>query len=129
MAKKRGFSSSSKSRRDAVVITNRRLPTLPYVSVPPTDVSSLLREIEDRRNFHPAGPQRDARSFALSSHSLSASPSKRRDVPRGVSFAVPDEVLICVRRRQRKEVLHALDKTGRAGQKPPRRNYYSDIHC
>lgn len=44
-------------------------------------------------------------------------------------FVHPKKVLICVRRKMRKQVLHAFNKTGKSGQRRPRRSPYSDIHC
>lgn len=41
----------------------------------------------------------------------------------------PEETVVCVRRSQRREVLHALRKTGKAGQKSPKYNRQSKIHC
>jgi len=40
-----------------------------------------------------------------------------------------DPVSICVRRSQRREVIHALRKAGRGGGKPPRRTWRSKIKC
>lgn len=37
--------------------------------------------------------------------------------------------LVCVRRQERREVLHALGKTGTSGQKSPVYNRESKIHC
>lgn len=46
------------------------------------------------------------------------------------SFAVPKQVLVCVRRKQRKEVMHALGHAGsRKRQAKPRRNETSYIRC
>lgn len=39
------------------------------------------------------------------------------------------EKTICSRRQDRKEVIHAFNKAGQAGQKPPVRNATSNIHC
>lgn len=37
--------------------------------------------------------------------------------------------MVCVDRQQRREVLHALSKAGKSGQKPPVFNWKSKIHC
>lgn len=46
-------------------------------------------------------------------------------------FAAPDiqRATICAKRAARKEILHAFNKTGKVGQKKPRRSPNSDIHC
>lgn len=55
-------------------------------------------------------------------------------VPAGVRFRLPRMVAICVRRKIRKEVLHAFRKTGKGGAKHRRRerakwNEFSLIKC
>lgn len=45
------------------------------------------------------------------------------------SFSTPMDTVQCVRRRVRKEVLHAFKKTGKGGQRRPRRNQWSHIKC
>lgn len=45
-------------------------------------------------------------------------------------FALPKQTVVCVRRKTRKEVLHARKKTGRGvRRRNPRRNQWSNIHC
>ena len=39
------------------------------------------------------------------------------------------KALICARRQQRKEVLHAQRRTGKSGQRSPRYNQHSKLHC
>lgn len=39
------------------------------------------------------------------------------------------QTMVCVRRQQRREVLHALQKTGQGGQKSPVYNWESKINC
>lgn len=46
-----------------------------------------------------------------------------------VSFRVPEAVLICVRRKRRKEVIHALGVAGARGLRKPRRSEFSEISC
>lgn len=132
----------SRSRRVTTVNANRRLPTTQYdlinfIEGLPARHPSPSIAIEDRRTFHPDGEFRNARSYNSSSHSLvvgSPAPASHNsnrftDVPNSVAFASPDKVMVCVRRNARKEVLHALKKTGKSGQKRPRRSAYSDINC
>lgn len=105
-----------------------------------------LRDLEDRREWHPEGPFRPARSFRSSRHRLVVAgyPKVSQSPPRGrfrnaarssfgpaahVTFEVPEQVAICVRRRRRREVLFARRKTGRGGQRRPRWNWYSKVRC
>lgn len=129
----RNRNSDFKGRRvTSPANANRRLPTLSPSRQ--WDLEDYLISVEDRRTSHPDGPARAPRStrsthvnYAIASHpSRSSNPW---DVPTGVAFEDPSRVLICVRRKQRKEVLHALGKAGKVGQRRPRRNHYSEIHC
>lgn len=94
----------------------------------------LLRLYEDRRTWHPEAI-RPAKSFQGPTRLTikPAVPLKGRRLalypPAGISFAAPRRVLVCVRRHIRREVLHALRKTGRSGQKPPRQTLWSSVHC
>lgn len=102
---------------------------------------NLLSTYEDRRTFHPLGVYRPARSFSGLHHRLVLSPYKKahktlmkprvfRTFGNVVSFHQPSKTLICVRRRQRREVLHAFNRTGRgSGQRYPRRSWYSSVRC
>ncbi|AYQ58218.1 hypothetical protein [Microviridae sp.] len=93
---------------------------------------SRLSLLEDRRHFHPLGPVRPALSL------LSTRPRivVRKRAPGGkfalsphLSFEVPKSVAVCIRRKQRREVLFANKKTrGGAGSKR-RRNFWSLIRC
>jgi len=125
--------SKNKGRRGITQTTaNHRLPT----SSPTRqwDLSDYLLSIEDRRTSHPDGPVRAPRSTrAFHVNYQLAAPRQNKsnpwDVPSGIQFEDPSRVLICIRRKQRKEVLHALKKTGKSGQKRPRRNHYSEVLC
>lgn len=100
-----------------------------------------LTEIEDRRRWHPLGQAAPAHGLSKPRHRLKMSeplPRNRdafRDAirpkvsPSITAFSVPLPVAICVRRQRRKEVLHALNKTGKVGQKRPRRSEYSSVSC
>lgn len=137
MPRKSNRSNSPKSRRVTRSNANRRLPTFPSPQMDLEDWLNL-RQIEDRRTYHPDGPQRSPRStistYRLTVPNYGPPPIRSRTpvtdvIPAGVAFERPNEVLVCVRRKRRKEVLHALNKTGRGGQKSPRRTPFSDIHC
>lgn len=88
----------------------------------------------DRRVHHPLGEYRPA--VAFSGHPVRTNvvrPSKFKSnlyVSPKVRFAVPKKTLICVRRAERKEVLHALKKVGRGrGGGRKRRNWFSEVTC
>lgn len=97
-----------------------------------------LSEIEDRRTYHPLGSDRPALySVApLQVKDRRPSPRQRRagfrphSQTKGViAFAEPDQVVLCVRRKERREVLFAkrFHKRGRGG--PRRRNWTTQISC
>lgn len=123
-----GRRSTRRTQRDNISIANRDL--LPSVYLRPIRVTPL----EDRRNYFPDPLVRPAGYVGVRSvRSLNINAIRRgrerlgRDV---FSFNDPKRVLICARRQERKEVLHALGKTGRGGRKRNRRrNEYSDISC
>lgn len=93
--------------------------------------------VEDRRLFHPLGPFRPARTVAGRSSSVTSSKSldhraksrSFKNLSSVISFAAPRDVLICVRRKSRREVLFARRKTRRGARSPKSRNWYSAISC
>lgn len=54
-----------------------------------------------------------------------------RDISRRVGFQHPWQVMICVRRRRRREVIFAFGKagSGKRKQNKPRRNFWSEVRC
>lgn len=113
-------------QRDGNTITNRRLlndsslrKQSYYVDSP---VSSSL---EDRREFYPA---RSRRPFLTTRGMVSNFSPWIVDVAR-VAFESPEKVMVCVRRKMRREVLHALRITGKSGTGKRRRTPASNIHC
>lgn len=133
MAKKR-----NRRGRDPSAIA-RAVPALPRVtpSLSPVDLSIF----EDRRTYHPERAYRPARTFSgpaarpvLTDKPAKPSPFQSlrkfsRQTKAKLTFQAPDHTLICVRRHRRKEVLHALRKAGKRGQRKPKRNFYSAIAC
>lgn len=102
----------------------------------PRPLRVSLSQVEDRRAFHPLSSWRPAR--LLSGHPAppvvpkSAPPGRsfRGRFPfHGLRFAVPERVVICVRRHERREVMFAKKRAGKRGQRKPRRNWYSAISC
>lgn len=140
MAKK----SNSGGARSPNPIASLAAPAYP-IYMPKTDVGGLLanhnrvmadiqrrmyedhlRLLEDRRLYKPdartrppaASPQRAAR--------VKAKPNRFN----GLQFSIPNRVAICIRRKIRREVMHALKlrKKG-AGSRNRRRNFWSRISC
>lgn len=135
-------------------ITTQRVPRLaPSFRVTPTNYAAVLAplsvpltEIEDRRTFHPLGRFRPPRLVngvaaqvglvnrgkpSVASPSLSKfNRSLRSQTKALVAFQEPDRVVMCLRRKQRREVLHAK---GIAGSKmrfrAPRRTPFSEVSC
>lgn len=134
-------SRTVRARSPEPPIANLWLPRRP-VPLPRSGRELLL--VEDRRLFQPStGPLfRTLRSTARLAVSRSrakqsatrGSDAKRHSpffsgVPVRIGFRNPERVLVCVRRQRRKEVLHAFRKTGKVGQKRPRRSASSSISC
>lgn len=134
---------SNRRRRDTQTIASRRLP-LDLLSTPSRHLTTLdqfkgpLRELEDRRQWHPLGPYAPARTIGRRARIQSKNDTRQNRYtkydPRlrstaALTFAEPQQVLICARRKIRREVIHAFRKNGRKGQKPARRNFWSRISC
>lgn len=126
--------SKSKSRTRRVVFTpsvqRYRVRTMPLSAV---SLSSPLLSMEDRRTFHPLRDLRPVASFVKSAARVVAKqrvnfpqPSQTKAL---LAFADPRRVLVCVRRRIRREVLHAKRIAGSGGMRKPRRNALSSISC
>lgn len=97
-----------------------------------TTLRSMVRELEDRRRFDPRRAHKPASSFSSMDRRLvvPAVPGKPYALSHRVAFSVPKKVAVCVRRAERKEVLHALGKTGTGARSPRRkRNNWSSVKC
>lgn len=119
--------SRSKSRngsfqRDAFDIASGVRPLLEH---PPLLRSgrTVLLEIEDRRLFRPSGRVASVASYRRPNHLLGAKGMKR------VRFHAPKHIVLCVRRKERKEVLHAKGVAGGRVSGRRRRNSFSSISC
>lgn len=106
--------------------------------LPPRLPSSRLLLYEDRRQFHPEGVYARPATFDGSRQRIGVSSSPNVNKRKGrsrpffkpiLAFEHPLRVVLCARRKIRKEVLHALGKSGRGGQRKPRYSYYSSISC
>jgi len=135
MGKKRGSRATPVRRLSRVVnipnANSLRRPTVrlnPLPSLPLVSLISSFTEVSDRRTYHPSGPSRSARSTSRAHHDLvSPSPFGRFSGSYGVGFKNPERVLVCIRRKQRREVLLAKGRGG--ANRKPRRSYYSDVRC
>ena len=87
----------------------------------------------DRRIFNPSGLLRPVVSSVRAARRLvparKASPSRVMSLAARIGFAVPRQVSICVRRKQRKETLFALKLTSRGAGSRKRRNIWSEVSC
>lgn len=119
--------SRSKARRDTSVIANDFRSLLsPLEPVR----SGLLSEIEDRRFFSPLSVDRrkSSRRWAVK---VVQRPNRlvSRVYRPGFYFESPRHVVACVRRKRRKEVIHAKGIAGRRGLRRGRRNQWSSVRC
>lgn len=85
------------------------------------------KTIADRRRYNPT-------KTIARPHSLVRDATDLVNDIRGIrqSFRIPNLVTLCVKRKMRREVLHALKlkpKRGRGRGKPRRRNFWSSIKC
>lgn len=93
-----------------------------------------LRPVEDRRAYDPSGIYRSARKRSGAQATIKLRTPQRSQALKAsypsyqIGFSQPKQVIVCVRRKIRKEVMIAKRKTRRAGVKG-RRNYWSDIQC
>lgn len=133
------MSRSSRNRtRDVITpVARPRLRSVTLSSFPSSlrPLSSHLRLFEDRRTWHPLPSSlRVPRTFNSYAR-LRITPTPR--YPRhpstypspSISFVAPQRVVLCVRRQRRREVLHALHKAGRGGQRSPRWTPWSSVRC
>jgi len=126
---RRGRTNYNTGGRETNVFTKRSLPLSQFnykKSVP-------LHEIEDRRRYHPEGKGRPATTFRAipSRFKVGTVPfpkakpqtgtpwdvrtQSNESPPWQIAFEEPSRVLVCVRRKIRKEVLHAFGIAGRRG--------------
>lgn len=149
MAKKRSSGArrgaADTARDPASLLGSSPHPVSPHWSRWITPWSDLdrdpftLREVEDRRTWYPSLTPTDwtpARRLGGLPARLEYQPP-RKSAPRGrlgdfpgpsIRFQSPQEVVICARRKTRREVLAARGRFGRKT-RPPRRSIYSSISC
>lgn len=87
-----------------------------------------LNLIEDRRRWHPERWGRPLLGTVRSATRVVVKPSVGPALTSHLKFADPRRVIICIRRKIRREVLLALGKGG-GGNKSPRRKPSSEVSC
>lgn len=122
---------SRSSNRGGRALSTPYIPSaklrLPVLSPLPSMVSpQSLLDLDDRRLYQ---PDRSTRLPAASRRSAARVVADPHAIHR-LQFADPQRVVICARRKIRKEVLHALKRTRKgAGAKHRRKNFWSAIKC
>ncbi|MEM2002535.1 MAG: hypothetical protein QXT77_07830 [Candidatus Methanomethylicaceae archaeon] len=98
----------------------------------PTPHEVLAAVLSDNREWHPEGRDRPVRATRRPAARLVV-PSPLHDPAAGtkarIMFADPARVDVCARRSIRRQVLFALGKAGRNGQKTRRMRPESSISC
>ena len=122
--------SSLSARRDVVntPITNPRLLGGIQIRTQSQQLLDLARIFgQDDRAYSPH-TIRPART--VTGRIASTTIQKKRPLRKArFQFSTPRTVTVCVRRRVRKEVMHATGSAGRRHFRKPRRNYNSNIRC
>lgn len=98
--------------------------------------SHPLSLIQDFRTFDFEPATRPALSvfgtparYSVGGASRSSKARSRSLLPSMVSFADAQRVVVCVRRKTRRQVLFAKRRTGRGARSRKRRNFFSGIRC
>lgn len=133
---------SKRSRRDNTTLSQllslpRAVPNLPRLAVTYTTNNFALGLIEDRRIFEPGLKpfNRPVRTMTvgkparlhLVENTRYSAPSQTKAL---VAFQEPKKLPLCVRRIQRKQVLHAKGVAGsKKPQNKPHFNEWSDVSC
>lgn len=135
MARRR--SARNDPQRDAFDIASlaaevSRTPWPTLSPLPLERTQHVLREIDDRRTFHPERKYRAALTVSgTSAEARRVPPGKTsRSLGQSVGFSSARDVVLCARRKSRREVIFAKRKQRRgAASRRRRRNWWSDIRC
>lgn len=142
MAKRRGRRSRKSTsvnsiQRDLSTIATRPrvLDDIQYSSQPRSYFPPVTNL--DRRVFHPLGPFRPAvsrsgrRASVTGSVKLDQRAKSRafKNLSSVIKFQIPQSVMICVRRKSRRQVLFARKKTRAGSRGSKSRNWFSSISC
>lgn len=126
MAKSKNSSRGTRDASQSLTVTLRSRPSSRHLD---------LTQVEDFRSFSFEPATRPARLFSTSPASVGLDPAQKKRqarkgrVPWQLAFQAPRETVVCVRRWRRREVLHALKKTGKRGQRKPRRSKWRSYKC
>lgn len=132
MARKGTSSRSTRGSTHAASDPLIRSGLLPAPSIRPLRIpipellDDVLSSVEDLRKYHPLGRLR----ARVKVDSLPA--SNRRVVGRAfeaVGFERPDHVIVCLKRKRRREVIFAKRKQRKGASARRRRNAYSYLRC
>lgn len=118
--KNRNRRSDTVKQRDFSRITNKRSVLLPTYTAQ-TDFT----DVDDGRRYNPTNTRRPPKSVTGASSAY----NYKSLTPLRVAFQQPEKVIVCIRRKIRKEVLHALKLTRKNGGGARKRTPLSDIHC
>lgn len=128
-ARRRRFDSEETLTRPlASLLSKRPVRTVVIYKSPPPP--SIVRRLEDRRQYYPT-KIRPAAALPRAASRLVVKNKAQWALPHTVGFAEPKRVAVCVRRKERKEVLFAkaLTKKGGRGGGRRRRNEWSNVKC
>ncbi|AZL82912.1 hypothetical protein [Apis mellifera associated microvirus 39] len=112
------------------------LGELDWTPTPPRSVR-ITPEIEDRRTWHPDSSYKPPRTLSGRKAAILLPPNTPKRTQRArigskapLEFQAPRFVAVCIRRNQRREVLHALKKTGKGARSRKHRfNALSGVIC
>lgn len=121
-------SKNSLNTRDVRYIAKPRLSFLNSFSHT-SRISTPLQQISDRRIFHPDRLVRNAVSTLNAPHALAVANPYSRKLSSNVRFQNPHKVLVCIRRKIRKQILFAKGGAGSRKMRRPTYNYYSSVRC
>lgn len=125
----------SRRQRDLSISPNRSLTELLHIPLRPPPVlipvhipsRPVVLATGDRRRYRPDASTRPPHALTASAARVVARPDPSH--PGALAFKHPPHVAICVRRKQRREVLFALKKTRKGAGAKRKRNFWSDISC
>lgn len=125
------FDISSDSSLLRTFIKQNTFKPAPLIHIPPPTQPKFL---EDRRAFHPdPKSQRPIAANPRSAARLKVSPTQLRPsspkLPSKVAFAAPTGVALCVSRKNRREVLFALNRTKKGAGSKRTRTKWSEVKC
>lgn len=105
------------------------LPALPVDPLDQLEQFATPSIPHDRRFFHFGEPERFNLDVAEVTRGREGGTIAPSSLPSRVGFVVPRSVAVCVRRKERREVLHALGKVRKRGGGSRRKNLFSHVKC